>query len=313
MFTKRQEAELITSIQGRGEVPLKFNYLEEGAKSWVAIAKKRSTGGINSTEADLLTKRVQDFLKSFENKDKMNVIDIGCGDGTPCFPILDELKKQNIKFRYVPLDISSEMLTIAEKKIKERYPNCEIKKVVLDFELGNFSEITYDLKSEGYSNLLCFLGSTVGNFSDRNRVLTNMRDSMGSDDFLIVGVEMTNFSKINKIIPHYTDKLVESLVYTVPLKIGIRKNETSYEVIWNDKESQIEMWMVLKNNQKVKIGKEHFSLEKDERILLARSIKFNEWSFTKLMSDVGFRTEVLTTTKDRGYVLSMVQPTRYSI
>jgi uncharacterized SAM-dependent methyltransferase len=270
-------------------------------------------GGINSTETNLLKKRVQDFLKSFENKDKINIIDIGCGDATPVFPILEELKRQNLKFRYVALDISPEMTNIAESKVKEKYPYCEVKKVVLDFELGNFSDITYELKSGGYSNLLCFLGSTVGNFSDRNRVLTNLRDSMGSDDFLIVGVEMTNFSKINKIIPHYTNKLTEKLVCAVPLKIGVKKNEMICEVIWNDKENQIEMWMVLKNNQKLRIGKEQFYLEKDERILLARSMKFNEWTFTKLMSDVGFRTEMLTTTKDRGYVLSMVQPTRYSV
>ena len=63
MLTKRQEAELVTSIQGRGEVPLKFSYLGDGAQNWVAIAKKGSGGGINSTEANLLKKRIQDFVE----------------------------------------------------------------------------------------------------------------------------------------------------------------------------------------------------------------------------------------------------------
>ncbi len=313
MFTKRQEAELITSLQGRGEIPLKLNYLGEGAERWHSIAKKRKGSGINSVESQLLKKRVRDFLSSFPNKTKLNVIDMGCGDGSPVFPILDELIKQNIIFRYVPLDISQEMLDLAEKETTKRYPNCDVKKILLDFEMGNFSDITYNLKTENYSNLIVFFGSTLGNFSDRNRVLTNIRDSMGADDFLIVGVEMTNFSKISKLIPHYTGKLVEDLVFTVPLSIGVKKSATNYEVVWNDKDSQIEIWMTLKEDQKVKIGSDSVKLEKDERILLARSVKFNEWTFTKLMSDVGFRTEMLVTCQDRSYVLSMVQPTRYSV
>lgn len=292
---------------------MKFNYLGEGASKWVKIAEKRSGEGINSTEAVLLKKRVHDFLESFENKNYINVIDIGCGDGTPILPVLQELNKQKIKFRYIPLDISSEMINFSEKTIQEKYPECEVRKVVLDFELGNFSDVTYELKSGGYSNLLCFLGSTVGNFSDRNRVLTNIRDSMGTGDFLLVGVEMTNFSKIAKVIPHYTGKEVENLLYTIPLGMGIKNNSTKYEVNWNDRENQIECWMVLKEDQKLNVGDDSFILESDEKVLLARSVKFNEWTFTKLMSDVGFRTELLTTTKDRGYVLSMVQPTRYNI
>lgn len=303
---------MVTSIQGRAEIPLKFNYLGEGAEKWQQVASKRASGGIRGVETGLLSKRVKDFLESFENKKKINVVDLGCGDGTLVLPIFEELKRQGIAFRYVPLDISEEMFKLAENTIKKNYPECEIKKFLIDFELGNFSDITYDIKSDGSSNLLVFFGNTVGNFSDRNRVLTNIRDSMGIDDFLIVGVEMTNFSKITKVIPHYTALEVESLLYTIPKKIGINKEATKYEVDWNDKESQIECWMVLEEDQKVNIGSDSFNLESDEKILLARSVKFNEWTFTKLMSDVGFRTELLTTTKDRGYVLSMVQPTRYN-
>ncbi len=313
MFTKRQEAELITSIQGRGEIPLKFVYLGEGAKKWQAIAQKRSGGGINSVEAGLLNKRAKDFLSVFKESKKINIIDIGCGDGTPALPLLEELEEQGIDFRYVPLDISQEMLDIAEDTILKKYKNCEVKKVLLDFELGNFSDVTYDLKLDGSSNLLLFLGSTIGNFSDRNRVLTNIRDSMSSDDFLMVGVEMTNFAKVSKLLPHYTDKLIEDIVYGVAVQVGVKKKETEYDVVWSDKEGQIEMWMALQKDQKISVGSDNFTLEKDERILLARSVKFNEWTFTKLISDVGLRTELLTTSKDRGYVLSMVQPTRYSV
>ena len=312
MFTKRQEAELITSLQWRWEIPLKFAYLWDGAKNRETIAQKRWKRWINLYEKSLLTKRVQDFLKSFNNKEKINIFDLWCGDWFPIMPILDELREQNISFRYVPLDISQEMLDLAESNVKSKY-NCEVKKVLFDFELGNFSDITYSFKSWWYSNLLCFLWSTIWNFSDRNRVLTNMRDSMGNDDFLLIWVEMTNFAKINKIIPHYEWELVEKFLYYIPWIIGIKREESKYKVVWNDKENQIEIRISINNDQKLLVNKESFMIEKDEQILISRSVKFNEWTLTKLLSDTGFRTEVMTTTTDRWYVLSMVQPTRYSI
>ena len=140
-----------------------------------------------------------------------------------------------------------------------------------------------------------------------------MRDSMWTDDFLLIWVEMTNFAKINKIIPHYEWDLVENFMYYIPSKIWIDKQKTTYQAIWNDKESQIEIWLTFKEDQKISIGNEFFILEENERLIVCRSIKFNERTFTKLLSDIGFRTEVLITSKDRWYVLSMVQPTRFSV
>lgn len=314
LFTRRQEFELITAIKGRGEIPLKFAYLGEGAKNWNNIAKQRSTkGGINTTEDILLNKKVKSFLSSYEGVEKVNVIDIGCGNGVPAFPILEELKRAKIDFCYIPIDISNEILEIAIKNISSKFKGLECKPFQLDFELGNFSDIIYDLKKDGSSNLLLFLGSTLGNHSDRGRVLTNFKDSMSSDDYLILGVELTNFTKINKILPHYKGKLVDDFVYFIPETIGIKKENTIYDVSWNDKLNQVEVRIILKKDETVKIGEERFVLEKDEQILIAISVKFTEWNITKLLSDVGFRTELLTTTEDRGYILTMVQPTRYEI
>ena len=314
MFTRRQEFELITSIKGRGEIPLKFAYLDDGAKHWDNIAKHRSDkGGINTIEAELLKKKINNFLSVYKENKKINIIDMGCGNGVPAYSILNELKDKKLSFSYVPIDISKEMLDLAIKNVKSKFGNIECKPFQLDFELGNFSDIIYELKKDGSCNLLLFLGSTLGNHSNRNRVLTNFRDSMTSEDYLIIGVELTNLSKINKILPHYQGKLSEYFVYFIPEKIGIKRKDTTYDVSWNDQLHQVEARMILKKEANVKISNENFKLEKDERILLAISVKFNEWNITQLLSDVGFRTELLTTSEDRGYILSMVQPTRYSI
>jgi uncharacterized SAM-dependent methyltransferase len=314
-LSKRQEAELVTAIQGRGEIPLKFAYLGEGAKNWDAVAKERSDngGGINLVEADLLKKRLDDFLSTLNLNQGINVIDMGCGNGTPILPVLQRMKSNGITFTYVPMDISQEMLDLATKNVSEQIPDVLSKPVLMDFELGQFSEITYDLKKDGSVNLMFFLGSTLGNHSDLNRVLTNFRDSMSSKDYLIVGVELTNLAKVQKIILHYQTKAVEDFTTYILGFLKIPKTEYSFEALWNDKYNQIEARASFKNDVNVSISGENFVLQKGENILLARSIKFTEYTVTKLFSDVGFRTELLTTAADRGYVLTMIQPTRYSV
>jgi uncharacterized SAM-dependent methyltransferase len=314
LLTKKQEFELITAIKGRGEIPLKFQYLGEGSKNWDKIAKYRlKTGGITAIEFNLLRKKIKLFLDPYSNIKKINVIDLGCGNGIASYPVLEELQRRKIKFKYIPIDISKELLNMAVKNVKAKFGNVECKAFQLDFESGNFSDVIYELKEGDSVNLLLFLGSTLGNFSDRNRILTNFRDSMSSDDYLIIGVELTNLYKIHKILPYYRGKLTEDFLYFIPEKIGIKRKDTIFDVGWNESKKQIEARMILRKDIEVKIGSEKFILEKGEQILLGISVKFTEETLTKLLSDVGFRTELLTTSEDRGYILSMVQPTRYSI
>jgi uncharacterized SAM-dependent methyltransferase len=313
MLTKRQEAELVTAIQGRGEIPLKFAYLGEGAKHWDAIARERSTGeGINSEERKLLDKRVHDFLSGIDTS-VVNIVDIGCGNGEPVLPIMEALQSKNVGFSYVPLDISSEMIELARHSVSAKYPDVSINPIVMDFESGQFSEEMYDLKTEGSINLMLFLGNTMGNHSDLNRVLSNFRDSMTSKDYLIVGNELTNLAKVEKILPHYETKAVGDLVTQVLDHLSIDDKTYDYAAHWNEKYSQIEMRALFHEDVPVSIAGESFVLEKGERLLLARSRKFTEYTATKLFTDVGFRTELLSTSVDQGYILTMVQPTRYSV
>jgi uncharacterized SAM-dependent methyltransferase len=314
ILTRQQEAELVTAIQGRGEIPLKFVYLGEGASNWDKIAGQRTEdGGINSAEAKLLYKRVEDFVSTLDTSRGLNIIDIGCGNGYPIFPVLKHLAEKNIKFTYVPLDISQEMLDLAIKNVEKEFPQTECKPLKNDFELGQFSDVMYELKKNGFDNLMLFLGSTLGNHSDLHRVLTNFRDSMTSKDYMIVGVELTNLAKSAGILHHYQTETVENFVSYVLDYLKVSKKDYKIEVSWNDPESRVEIRSNLENDISLEIGEEKFVLHKGEKLLLSRSKKFNESVITKLLSDVGFRTELLTTSEDRGYLLTMVQPTRYSV
>lgn len=313
ILSKKQEFELLTAIKGRGEIPMKFGYFGKGAYNWAAIAKERAKkGGINKIEGDLLKTRTEDFLRNYRKIKEVNIIDIGCGDAIPTYPLLDKIKDTGIRFNYIPVDISETMLNLACTNTKKKY-NISCKPILLDLESGQFSDKIYKLRKNGTANLLLFLGSTIGNFSDTNRVLSNFLESMSSEDFLIIGVELTNLFKVEQLIPHYKNKLIYKFFYYLCEMIGFKKNDIEFIVLWNSNYNRVELKMRLKKDASIKIGNESFVLNKGEVFLLMRSNKYTEWSLTKLLSDSGFRTELLTTNENRGYVLSMIQPTRYTV
>jgi len=315
MFTHSQKSELITAIKGRGEIPLKFVYIgNTGVTRWDKIAKNRSEDnrGINSVEGNLLNAKVSDFLNSFKNLEKLNIIDIGPGNGYPVMPLLHPLKKLGINFRYIPVDISEEMLRLASNNVKNTFSEIEIKPINLDFELGNFAEETYKLREGGFQNLMLFLGSTLGNQSDRSRVLTNFRDSMTSDDFLIIGVELVNLHKTDKILKQYQGKSVADFVFSVAEFLGIKREDGEFKVSFNNESHQIEIYFYFVKDVKVNFENDEIFFEKDDKLLLARSHKFTEWVFAKVLSDAGFRMELMTTSSEKGYSLVMCQPQRFN-
>lgn len=77
LLTESQEAELITALVGRREIPLKLEYLGEGADRYVAISAPEIGGG---SEIDIIAGCKEKFSNLLKNK-KYNLLDIGCGDG----------------------------------------------------------------------------------------------------------------------------------------------------------------------------------------------------------------------------------------
>jgi uncharacterized SAM-dependent methyltransferase len=315
-FTSRQASELVTAILGRGEIPLKFAYLsKEGVSGWSDVAATRSTDsvrGINRVEANLLISKIDSFLLSCGEFELLNIVDIGCGEGSPVLPLLQALRERSARFRYVPVDISEQMLESASNTIRRHFPSSEIRPVPLDFEYGNFAELTHDLRTPRSKNLLLFLGSTLGNQQDRHRVLTNLRDSMTSADYLIVGVELVNLARLPKLLAHYQGPIVEQFVFSGASAVGLTREHGELNVRFNADLHQVEVGFTLAASQTLTVGSESFKLEGGEQLLLARSHKFSEWVFVKVLQEVGFRIELLTTSAEKGYSLVMCQPSRFA-
>src|SRR3989344_2947350 len=108
-----------------------------------------------------------------------------------------------------------------------------------DFEYGNIANVTYYLNRRYRSrNLILFLGNTIGNLSDAHRVLINLRESMSNEDFLLVGLAYYNSRNIP--LSAYNNPDVIDVLWSVPEKLGIKRNDAKISWTYNKAKRQLE-------------------------------------------------------------------------
>lgn len=314
-LTKKQQYELLASISARGEIPTKYIYLvDNGELMWDQVYMSRSGNGMSGIEMRLLLAHLYSFISVFSNSRGVNLIDLGCGNGLPVIPIVQELKKHQLSVTYTGVDISAEMLDLAEKNIKKDFSALKVNKLKRDFEKESLTNDLLDIKqTNNYSNLLINLGNTLGNYVNASAVLTNFLESMTTDDYLLVGNGLSNEYNPQRILAAYNSELIHEFAVGPAKSLGLYDQNDDFRFIWNPDKTRVEGRIRLSQERTITLAEQHLYLGADEEILVVRSDKFTETSLTKLLSDVGFRTEMLTTTKDRSHILTMVQPTRYSV
>ncbi|MFH0954871.1 MAG: L-histidine N(alpha)-methyltransferase [Candidatus Micrarchaeota archaeon] len=294
-----QISEFLTAIQGRSEIPLKFEYLNKGAMLWKKAANDRAYG-LSRTEKALLTDNAASISRT---TGPCNVFDLGCGDGTKASILLKEMAKDRA-VKYVPIDISADMLDIACSEIK-KIKNIQIHPAVQDFEEGNLSNISH--KHRDRPNLFLFLGNTLGNCWNKSRVLTNIRESMTRNDYALIGIENVSTNTEN-LLEKYRNPALFAIQSNVLRSIGIQLADGAFEVKFNKEKSQVETRFVIKKNLRF----EHppLDLKKGQKILLMLSYKATPQALSKLFSSTGLKIVKLFSDSKKTYTLALVMTTK---
>jgi len=113
------------------------------------------------------------------------LVEIGAGSSRKTQLLLDALGKAGGK-RFVPIDVSEDALRAAGERLTGRYPWLEFLGV-----LGDFERHLAQVPRSG-SRLVCFLGSTIGNFEPAQRVpfLRSVRAMLEGHDRFLLGVDL---------------------------------------------------------------------------------------------------------------------------
>ncbi|MGI8670455.1 MAG: L-histidine N(alpha)-methyltransferase [Aridibacter sp.] len=272
----------------------KYFYDDEGSRLFQEIMKLPEYY-LSSSETEIFSKQTEEIFKAFEaDKSEFDLIELGAGDGTKTSLLVDYFLKQNAKFRYVPIDISSEALNFLTEKFKKEFPDLDIQTEQGDYfkTLGAFKEKSDKRK------IILFLGSNIGNFKEEQAVefFKKLRDVLNKDDLIFIGFDLHKNPK--RILDAYDDidgitaKFNLNLLKRINRELGgnFDISEFSHYASYHPTECAARSYLISQKEQTVFIESldTEFHFKKWEPIYMEVSQKYNLQMIEKLAKDSGF-------------------------
>lgn len=180
--------EIVNSIQTRSEIPHKFVYKGLGGLGWNQYFESEVLKG-NYQNPVKLSKLLEDSLPSILSNLKpdqtINVIEIGPGNAEPTIPFLQSLIEKEKLSKYIPIDISAELVHIAATNAQTKIPGLQVVGITGDIETLDLATVLFENSDVDTVNIILYLGSTIGIHQNRAKVLDNIRQGLSDNDLFI--------------------------------------------------------------------------------------------------------------------------------
>ena len=261
----------------------KFFYDDKGSKLFQAITKLPEYYPTR-TEKGILEEMVPKLMKDFKNR---SIVELGSGDHSKISILLKAIRPENIKsIKYIPVDISQSAIKSASENLIKSFPDLTVDGLVLDF-INQLELIPSDEQ-----RLFCFLGSTLGNFNEKeaNSFLKDLSSAMNSGDSFLLGLDMVKpipilhdaYNDDQKITAEFNKNILNVVNEIIDSEID--PDNFEHKAFFNATESRIEMH--LKANKKMLINFPYsntsISINRGEYIHTENSYKFSKDRITVL-------------------------------
>ncbi len=165
----------------------KYFYDDEGSRIFKEIMEMPAYY-LSNCEYEILASQAAGINQNLQFDEPFNVIELGAGDGTKTFKLLQYLLTQKVSFDYVPIDISQEAMNMLTETLNSKLPELNIRPAV-----GDYFEVLNQLKKTNkHQSLLLFLGSNIGNYANKEAVelMQLFNNSMKPGDKLLMGIDL---------------------------------------------------------------------------------------------------------------------------
>lgn len=193
---------------------------------------------------------------------------------------------------YVPMDISFDYLKSVATHLVNDYPWLPVHATCVDF---THSLPIPDVVPDG-PRLLFFPGSSIGNFErdEAGKFLSMIHDAIGLNGMMLIGVD----TKKNEDILNaaYNDEAGVTAEFNLNLLLRIQKElgmdfdpeNFMHNAYYNPDAGRIEMYLVSKKKQTLRINGHTIFLDKDEQVHTENSYKYSPDEFISLSKKNGF-------------------------
>jgi L-histidine Nalpha-methyltransferase len=261
-------------------------------------------------EAALLARHSDDIVARSRPS---HLIELGSGTSRKTRLLFDACERQGRYLAYWPIDVCQSVLLDSGISLTEDYPWLCVNALAGDYLAG-----LEGLPAVEGGRLFLFLGGTIGNIprGEDEAFLSALRRRMGPADRLLLGADRVKdaavlhaaYNDASGITAEFNLNLL--CVLNRELGAGFDRRGFAHRALYNAAEEQIEMYLVARRDQRVRIGalgaELHFAA--GERLLTEISRKYTPESLQALLGAAGLAVEHHYEPPDGYFSLVLARP-----
>lgn len=259
------------------------------------------------TEKSILKQIAPELMNN--GKSSMEIIELGSGDCSKISLLFEAVEKPTLEhLDYLPLDVSESAIQKSADDLTKIYPYLKINGYVADF-MHQLDEIPRSEKPR----LICFFGSTIGNFNpeDAQKIIKSIAKGVLPGDSLLVGFDLVKPEEI--LSAAYNDaqgvtlKFNKNILNSVNNIIASDFKEADFDHFsyFNAENSRVEMHLVA--NKDCVVSSTYFGeplqFRKGDRIHTENSNKFTIQDIGKLIEGSDLKVEKIYTDPNNWFAL----------
>ena len=287
-------------------IPPKFFYDQRGSELFDAICETPEYYQTR-TEMAILRGCVTELVEHI-GPDCL-LVELGSGASKKVRLLLEELRPSS----YLGIDISKEFLLSSTGLLAADYPWLEVHAACIDF-----SHTLAVPQCESFDHKVAFFpGSSIGNFDpdDAIKLLQRIAEMMNRDGQLLIGVDLKKDTRI--LNAAYNDAAGITAEFNLNLLNRIRDELDSdidpesfeHEAFYNADKGRIEMHLVSRHRQSVRVEDTVFEFSQGETIHTENSYKYTIDEFAEMAAAAGFRQQRVWTDDSDLFSVQLLQTT----
>jgi L-histidine Nalpha-methyltransferase len=308
-----EESELIAGLSQKHKfIPCHYFYDEIGSQLFEQICELPEYYPTR-TEASILEKYAP---KIAQLTGICELIELGSGSSTKTRIILNSYQNLGYPLHYLPIDVSDSMLFESAKSLLLDYPNLTMDALASTYEIA-LEKLT-TIPPILSRRMIIFLGSTLGNFTqlECDRLIKEIKESLTQGDYFLLGIDLQKPSPILNIAYNDSQGITAKFNLNILSHLNWRfqgnfdLNNFEHLAFYNEKETQIEMYLKCKKAHSVRLEKLNLEAKfsEGETIHTEISRKFNLEKMSEYLTKMGLKTVQTFTDKQQyfGLILSQI-------
>lgn len=289
------QAEIIAGLTGNPKrLPSKYFYDSFGDKLFQRIMDMPEYY-LTRCELDVFRSKTAELAAAISTHgEPFDLIELGAGDATKSSYLLQYLIDSNADFSYMPIDISKNILTVLNNKLKGAMPLLKI--TCLQGEYFDMLEEAQRLSKR--KKVVLFLGSNIGNMelAEAHEFCKQLNRKLAKGDIVLIGFDLKK--NPHTILEAYNDRAGITAAFNLNLLSRINRElgadfdiaQFQHYQTYDPVTGACRSFLISLHDQMVQIEGHTLSFYRDELIHMEISQKFSSSEIKQLAHDTGFKS-----------------------